>query len=167
MNNVLSLVDYVNNKFKNKLENSNEHLRWLEMASFFEEIGDDALIWDYKEAYDKYISINGLSKGSIAPTIDNWKLFLSDDIINEILTKLKVKSKYPVLRKIIENINENSTLSQSDMKALIALKDLIKDSDNQNEKVVYVQYLAPVRYDNSNVDKEQLVKDLIFKNETE
>ena len=149
---------FVENRYKHKI-NTGKFEKFLIMADTLDSVGSDSCTWDEKQAFDYYVKNNSYTFDT--PTVNEWKEFFAEEFISNLLLDFIIKSKKVVLRKIIANIDETKGISQGDMKALAALDQLIKKSDDSENNMVYVQYISPIRCGEHN--SEKIVMDLLDK----
>ncbi len=158
---MLKIKETVENVFKNKIPND-KYIKFLIMGDYLDTKGEDAYGYDANEAFTNFKIDNGNNYLMNTPTLDDWKEFLSDTIINDLLWNKNLQVKKGGLRKWISNLDfENDKLSLSDVKALTNIKEMIDQSDKAENNIVYVQYTCPIRYGDH--DNETLVESLKVK----
>lgn len=150
------IINYIKHKFKNKLPQE-VFDKYCLMGEFLDEQDEKAFGYNANDAYQQFKIINGLRYLNNTPTLDDWKNFFSDSIINDLLLNKTLQSKKGELRKWINNLDlERDRLDLKDVKALDSLKSMIDNSDKYENNVVYVQYTCPIRYGNHN--NEEIVE---------
>lgn len=157
-NDMHNLTTYLEHKYSKKLK-PDMWVLYKTMAQYLDSKGDEIYTWDENDAYEQYMIDNAIKDYLVLPTKPQWKSFLNDSVVSGLLMDNVIKSKATTLRKLINNINENSNLNQGDMKALNALKDLIDSSEARDDSLIYVQYIAPIRFGEH--DNEAIVKELL------
>lgn len=146
---------FVANRYNHKIADV-KYNKYLLMAEVLDEAGSDSWTWDEQDAFEYFIKNKVVDLTS--PTTLDWKEFLNEEFISNLLLDFVIKSKRLTLRKIIAGIDETTGLSQGDMKALGALEQLIKKSDDSENNMIYIQYISPIRFGDN--DSEAIVKSL-------
>ncbi len=160
MRDLIELVDY---KYKPILDEQDYH-KYKAMAQFCYDNEYSINTMNYKELNEYYIKHKKpyLLDGS-EPNEENWKTFLKDPDISQIFLDSVVSEKAATLRKLISNIDGDSTLQQGNLKAIIGLKEMVTNATTREKGVQYIQLLAPTAYGNIEVDSQKIIEDLTKK----
>ncbi len=154
------LVELIEYKFK-AIVDEPTYKKYKRMAEFCDKWEDDVVTMNYKELYKFYVNNQKPLLLEGEPFEEDWKNFLKDKSINQIFLDSVTSSQAPTLRKLICNIGDKNAISQGDMKALDALKDLVRSAEAREQNVYYIQYLAPVAY--MGADSAKIIEDLTKK----
>lgn len=140
-----SFKSFVESKFKTQLD-AVKYNKYLLMAETLDEGGDAALTWnalDAVRAFDAKHPMYDVNN----PNVSDFKEFLSNSYISDVLTRQVLAQKQVDLRKAIANMTAQDGWTKQEVQALGEFAKLLNAQDKQDNTLIYVQYTVPIRYD--------------------